>query len=105
MLREIYTLLGGVGTFFAGIGMFVSVIAWWMAVTGIVVRDMQTVTKGVLLLVIFVLPPLAVIVFVSFLVRDQSREKASQMMPVRVRSTDIRPDLVRVLARKAETAA
>jgi len=56
MPREIYTLLGGVGTFFAAIGMFVSVIAWWMAVTGIVVRDMQTVTKGVLLLLISILP-------------------------------------------------
>lgn len=105
MLREIYTLLGGVGTFFAVIGMFVSVISWWMAVTGIVVRDMKTVTKGVLLLLISVLPPLAVFVFLSFLVRDRSKEKASQMMPRRVPSTDSRIDLVRVLARKAETAA
>ncbi len=105
MLREIYTLLGVVGNFFAAIGMFVSVIAWWMAVTGIVVRDMQTVTKGVLLLLISVLPPLAVIVFVSFLLRDQSKEKASRMVSGSARSTDSRIDLVRVPTREAETAA
>ena len=49
MLRDIYLSAGSVGTFFIAIGMFVTFIGWWMAVTETVTREGLTMAWRVVL--------------------------------------------------------
>jgi len=71
MLRDIYLSTGGVATFFIAIGMFVSFIGWWMAITATVTREsLGAAAKSVIILLVSLLPPLGILVSAFFIRRD-----------------------------------
>jgi len=78
MLREIYTAVGGVGAFFVAVAMFLSFVAWLMAVTGTVVRDIPRTVKVFLVLLISLIPPLSIFLASAFLVQDRMQAKSSR---------------------------
>lgn len=83
MLRDIYLSAGGVGTFIITIGMFVTFIGWWMAITEAVTREsLRAGLRVVIILLISILPPLGVLV-AAFFIRQDARKvtRAMQTMP------------------------
>lgn len=79
MLRDIYLSAGGVGTFFIAVGMFVTFIGWWMAITEAVTREtLSTGIRAVLILFVSLLPPLGIVVATAF-IRADAREVSQAM--------------------------
>lgn len=74
MLREIYSVFGTGGTLLLSVIGLISAIAWLMAVTGIVIRDIPRWLKIVLVPVISAVPPLAIALLAWFAYRDRRRE-------------------------------
>lgn len=74
MLREIHSLFGTGGTLVLSLIGLISAIAWLMAVTGIVIRDIPRWLKIVLIPVISAVPPLSVLLLAWFAYRDRRRE-------------------------------
>ena len=74
MLREIHSIFGTGGTLLLSVIGFVSAIAWLMAVTGIVIRDIPRWLKIVLVPVISAVPPLSILLLAWFAYRDRRRE-------------------------------
>lgn len=73
MLRDIYISAGSVGTFFIAIGMFVTFIGWWMAVTETVTREgLSSVWRAVLVVFMSLLPPTGILVS-AFYIRSDRR--------------------------------
>ena len=82
MLRDIYFSAGGVGTFFIAIGMFLSFIGWWMAITATVTREaLGTSTKALVVLVVSLLPPVGILVS-AFYIRKDGRQVSRAMKTV-----------------------
>jgi len=74
MLREIHSIFGTGGTLLLSAIGFVSAIAWLMAVTGIVIRDIPKWLKIVLVPIISAIPPLSILLLAWFAYRDRRRE-------------------------------
>ncbi len=74
MLREIHSLFGTGGTLVLSLIGLISAIAWLMAVTGIVIREIPKWLKFVLIPVISAVPPLSVLLLAWFAYRDRRRE-------------------------------
>jgi len=71
MLRDIYLSAGGVGTFFIAVGMFVTFIGWWMAITETVTREgLNTVHRAAIILVVSLFPPLGILVSGIYIRRE-----------------------------------
>lgn len=83
MLRDIYLSAGGVGTFFIAVGMFISFIGWWMAITATVTREsLGTASKSVIVLLVSLLPPLGILVSAFYIRRDGRKvSKAMKTAP------------------------
>ena len=74
MLRDIYLSAGSVGTFFITIGMFLTFIGWWMALTETVTRKgLTTGWRTVLVLLMSLFPPIGILI-AAFYVRSDRRE-------------------------------
>lgn len=72
MLRDIYLSAGSVGTFFIAIGMFVTFIGWWMAITETVTREgLSFVRRAVLIVFMSLLPPSGVLVTAWYIRGDR----------------------------------
>lgn len=90
MLRDIYLSAGGVGTFFIAVGMFVTFIGWWMAITETVTRNgLKTFHRVAILLVISLAPPLGILVSAIYIRREGRKVSKAMKDPVvsRNRST------------------
>ena len=74
MLREIHSIFGTGGTLLLSVIGLISAIAWLMAVTGIVIRDIPRWLKIVLVPVISAVPPLSILLLAWFAWRDRRRE-------------------------------
>ena len=71
MLRDIYLATGGIGAFFMAITMFVSFIAWWMAVTATVTRDLSRAARAAIVVVVSLFPPLGMFVASWYVISDR----------------------------------
>lgn len=74
MLREIHSIFGTGGTLILSVIGLISAIAWLMAVTGIVIRDIPRWLKIILIPVISAVPPLSILLLAWFAYRDRRRE-------------------------------
>jgi hypothetical protein len=72
MLRDIYISTGSVGTFLIAVGMFVTFIVWWMAVTETVTREgLSNTWRAALVLFMSLLPPTGVLVTALYIRSDR----------------------------------
>lgn len=82
MLRDIYISTGSVGTFLIAIGMFVTFIGWWMAVTETVMREgLSNTWRVVLVLIMSLLPPTGILV-AAFYIRSDRRAVSRSMKTI-----------------------
>lgn len=71
MLRDIYLSAGGVGTFFIAVGMFVTFIGWWMAITATVTREgLNGIHRAAIILLVSLFPPLGILVSGIYIRRE-----------------------------------
>lgn len=89
MLKEIYFMFGTVGTFFIAIAMCVTILSWWLAVTGLAMREIATWKKLALILGVSFVPPLSLGMLVFFTIQD--RKATPQFVPGSVRSIVLHP--------------
>ena len=78
MLREIYITFGSIGTFFAAIFMCATVLSWFLAVTGTVLKQQTTSLKTGIIVAISLFPPLSVGVLAAYLRSERKHRVASR---------------------------
>ena len=78
MLREIYIAFGSVGTFFAAILMCATVLSWFLAITGTVLRQQAISLKTGIVVAISLFPPLSVGVLLAYLRAERKHRVASR---------------------------
>jgi hypothetical protein len=71
MLRDIYMAFGGVGTFLIAMGMCLTVLSWWLAITGTMMRSMNRWRRAGLLFLVSLVPPASIGVLIAFLINDR----------------------------------
>jgi len=71
MLRDIYIAFGGVGAFLIAMGLCLTALSWWLALTGTVMRSMRQWKKAALIFMVSVVPPASIAVLIAFLITDR----------------------------------
>ena len=75
MLKDIYLIFGGVGTFVVAILMCMTMVSWLLSLTGIMVRDLTTPIKTALVLLVSLFPPISLGVLYVFQRNDRKTSK------------------------------
>ena len=75
MLKDIYLIFGGVGTFVVAILMCMTMVSWLLSLTRIMVRDLTTPIKTVLVLFVSLFPQVSLLVLYVFQRKDRKTSK------------------------------